>query len=307
MTLYAWLNGEAFTSSTEQGLLLDRSNSFGDGVFETMLMHGGQVHLLERHLQRLSAGLVTLGLVDDDSLDAFLIAVRDDIQRACGTVRQLASGQSKASYIDSSTAVIDSPTYVIKVLISRGASVFGYSSQGLSVNRRLLMQAYQPVDDTGRRVMICQTRLGSQPQLAGIKHCNRLEQVLAKREVQLAGFDDGLVCDQRGMLCESTAANIFVLEQGQLVTPAIVDCGVAGVMRDYIVSTIAPKLGIAVQQETISLQRLGRCEGLALSNAVQGFSRVSSLQLSADQSIEWPVSATLAAIAAEVKASIGLN
>ena len=287
-TLYAWFNGELIASPVEStsvasasDFLLDRSNTFGDGVFETMLVTGGQVHLLDRHLHRLSVGLERLGIECSGEL------IQADINIA---LSQLSSSSSSS--------------YILKLVISRGSSVFGYGSNNLSINRLALLKPYLLSDTLSNtlnntlsdassvQLMVCDTRLGSQPALAGIKHCNRLEQVLAKKEVEREGFDDGLMLDQAGNVIETTSANIFILEAGQLVTPLIIDCGVAGVMREYVID----QLDIPVIEDTISLERLCKSDGLILTNSVRGLMIVQTCRMADGSLHHWPKSDALMAL-----------
>ena len=248
-TLYAWFNGELIASPLESAsvasnteFLLNRSNTFGDGVFETLLVTNGKVQLLNLHMQRLSIGLKRLGI------DCSAELIQADIDNAL-------------------THLPEKPTnHVLKLVVSRGSSVFGYGGKNLSINRLTLLKPYQPSNSSSFQLMVCRTRLGLQPALAGIKHCNRLEQVLAKKEVELQGCDDGVMLDQSGSVVETTSANIFILEAGQLITPPIVDCGVAGVLRQYMIDHD----GFSVSEEAISLERLLDSEGVMLTNSVQG-------------------------------------
>ena len=292
-TLYAWFNGELITSplastnvASSADFLLDRSNTFGDGVFETMLVTGGQVHLLDRHLHRLSIGLERLGI------ECSAERVQADINKA---LSQLSSSSSSS--------------YILKLVISRGSSVFGYGSNNLSVNRLALLKSYSlrepskesSKEPSGLQLMICDTRLGLQPALAGIKHCNRLEQVLAKKEVEREGFDDGLMLDQAGNIIESTSANIFILEAGQLVTPPIIDCGVAGVMREYVID----QLDIPVSEATISIARLCKSDGVILTNSVRGLMIANACRMSDGSLHHCPKSDTLMALQQAVNRSMG--
>ena len=285
--LYAWFNGELIASpiastsvASTSDFLLDRSNTFGDGVFETMLVTGGQVHLLDRHLHRLSIGLERLGIVCSAEL------VQADINKA---LSHLSINR------DSSPS-----THILKFVISRGSSVFGYGSNDLSINRLVLLKPHLSSETLVLQLMVCDTRLGLQPALAGIKHCNRLEQVLAKKEVEREGFDDGLMLDQAGNIIETTSANIFILEAGQLVTPPIIDCGVAGVMREYVID----QLDIPVIEDTISLERLCKSDGLILTNSVRGLMIANACRMADGSLHHWPKSDTLMALQQVVNRSI---
>ena len=286
-TLYAWFNGELIASpiasasvASTSDFLLDRSNTFGDGVFETMLVTGGQVHLLDRHLHRLSIGLERLGIVCSAEL------VQADINKALSHLS--INSDSNPS------------THILKFVISRGSSVFGYGSNDLSINRLVLLKRHLSSEALGLQLMVCDTRLGLQPALAGIKHCNRLEQVLAKKEVEREGFDDGLMLDQAGNIIETTSANVFILEAGQLVTPPIIDCGVAGVMREYVID----QLDIAVSEATITLERLYKSDGVILTNSVRGLMIASACRMAGGSLHHWPKSDTLMALQQAVNCSM---
>ncbi len=252
-----WFNGDEIPSqsnntSPSSEFLLDRTNTFGDGVFETMLLTSSGIHLLDLHLERLCRGLNRLGI------DCAVDIIRNDIDRAL-------INNGKLSY-----------PIVLKLVVSRGSSMMGYSSPSTHANRLLLLQPIDYKYNKTCELMTCDLRLAKQSLLAGIKHCNRLEQVLLRREVDAAGMDDGIVMDQLGNVIESSCANVFILEQGRLITPPITDCGVAGVMRAYIISRLAPLVGLCVSEEAISLERLYLSDGLFLTNSIQGVNIATS-------------------------------
>ena len=287
-TLHAWFNGELIASPLEASsvvsnpiFLLDRANTFGDGVFETMLVSNGKVPLLASHLQRLSYGLDRLGI------ECPIDLAQSDIDQALTT-------------LSTNSDSIDSENFIIKLVVSRGSSVFGYGGEGLAINRLVLLNPYKVVNQQSCRLMVCNTKLGTQPAFAGIKHCNRLEQVLAKKEVELANCDDGLMLDQFDNIVETTSANLFILEAGQLVTPPNSHCGVAGVMREYIIE----KLNFPVSEEVVSLERFYNSDGCILTNSVRGVIVVSDC-LKADGSIHtWSESEQLIALKQLVKSTI---
>ena len=170
--LMVWFNGEFMASAgatsvdVNQSYLLDRANSFGDGVFETLLVQNGKLVLLDRHLQRLSQGLHRLSIP----------CVRDQLGHDLQLIEPF---------------IREGDNFILKIVVSRGSTVFGYSSDQVSVNRLLLLQPYTAKRINALRLMVCETRLSMQPLLAGIKHCNRLEQVLARREVDHSDCDEG--------------------------------------------------------------------------------------------------------------------
>jgi len=121
------------------------------------------------------------------------------------------------------------------------------------------------------RLHVCATRLASQPALAGIKHCNRLEQVLARAEAERAGADEGLLLDFAGNAVGATAANLFAFSNGRWITPAIVACGIAGVCRAKLLSTLN-----AVERMPM-LAEVEAADAVFLCNAVRGILPVARL------------------------------
>ncbi len=272
--LLVWFNGASVVASEGSSVdhvepyLLDRASSFGDGVFETLLIKNGSIVFLERHLHRLSQGLHRLSIP----------CVRDQLS---------ADLQLLAPFID------QGDSFVLKIIVSRGSSVFGYSSRDSSVNRLLLLQPYQPVAVDNLCLMVCDTRLSTQPLLAGIKHCNRLEQVLARREVDDSDCHEGLMLDQQGLIIETTAANLFIVESNQLITPPIIDAGVIGVVREFLIDILVPKLGFPLRKEPIDLTRIEAADACLLTNSVQGLRQASTLKLSSGISCQWSQHALL--------------
>jgi 4-amino-4-deoxychorismate lyase len=153
--MHSWIDGQPATAINLQ----NRGLAYGDGLFETIAVRGGRPSLLDGHLARLALGCQRL------AIDADLALVRDEILRFAS---QLGDG-------------------VAKLILTRGDSQRGYAPVAGVAPRRILqggpLPSY-PVEhaEHGVRLFPCQTRLGEQPLLAGLKHLNRLEQVLARAE-----------------------------------------------------------------------------------------------------------------------------
>ena len=283
--LLVWFNGELMASAgaasvdVNESYLLDRANSFGDGVFETLLVQRGEAVLLDRHLQRLSDGLQRLSIP----------CVRDKLSHDLQLIEPF---------------IRKGENFILKIVVSRGSTVFGYSGQQTSVNRLLLLQPYTVKRVDALRLMVCETRLSIQPLLAGIKHCNRLEQVLARREVDGSGCDEGLVLDQQGRVVEATAANLFIVESDEFITAPIVDAGVIGVVREFLIEDLIPQLGFSLRKESIDLARLKAADACLLTNSVQGLRQVASLQSSEGAACQWSQHALLSQLQQAYQAAI---
>ena len=224
--------------------LYDRGLSYGDGVFETLRIEAEKPLLLQRHLDRLYQGLKRLGIPADQSL---IDCLRSEIGQLC-------RGREQA---------------ILKLIVTRGAGGRGYRvAEPLSPNRLLMISAAteypQHWYQQGCELYLCRTRLGLNPLLAGIKHLNRLEQVLARREWQ-DQYPEGLVCDIQNRLIEGTMSNLFLVRGPQLLTPLLDQCGVAGVVRSVIIDW-AERNSVEVIEQALSVDDLFDAEGAFVTN-----------------------------------------
>jgi 4-amino-4-deoxychorismate lyase len=249
----------------------DRSLQYGDGLFETMLVRQGRIRFEALHRARLAAGCARL-------------AIHADALRIWASARAGAQRHPEA---------------LLKLQLSRGDAVArGYTAQGTE-QARVIVSVFAPPSaaeiPARLRAVTLQARLGENPDLAGIKHCNRLEQVLARRGLQGSGAFEGLMASSSGLLVSGTMSNVFLELDGELVTPALQRCGVAGVMRAAALREAA-RAGMPVRVMDLPLQVLERCTALSLSNARLGLLPVHEL----DQR-ELVPSARLLAIAAALE------
>ena len=224
--------------------LANRGLQYGDGLFETLRVHRGEVPLWPRHLARLREGAARLGIAVPE--EAFVEA----------RIAELVAGVEAG---------------VLKLLLTRGDGGRGYAPTAEAAPVWTLARHPLPAPQGALRLHLCETRLAVQPALAGIKHCNRLEQVLARAEAERAGGDEGLVRDTDGVPVCATSANVLVLRDGRWWTPPVARCGVAGVLRGWLLDA-----GL-VAEAALSMEDVLSAEGLALCNAVRGILPVSSL------------------------------
>ncbi|MEO5629585.1 MAG: aminodeoxychorismate lyase [Thermomonas sp.] len=241
----------------------DRGLAYGDGVFETMRVHAGTLPLWTRHRERLLHGAGQLGLA--------LPAIETIEARIAESITGVDSG-------------------VLKLLLTRGSGGRGYAPPVMSMPTWTL--SLHPLPSTrvsGLRLHGCETRLAVQPALAGIKHCNRLEQVLARAECNAAGCDEGLMQSTAADVVCATAANLLVLREGRWRTPPVDACGVAGVCRGWLIEE-----GL-LEVTTLSPHDVQSADALALCNALRGILPVTSLDGEA-----WPPHAGVAALQAHL-------
>lgn len=247
-----WVDGEPASSLP----LPDRGLDFGDGLFETLLLRHGRPLFASLHLERLQAGLQVLGF--PDCLET--------------ASQQLAN---------SARALTDHPWVALRLTVTRGAAPRGYAPPSL-VQARVIISA-APLS-TDRQLFPEAIQLGwadirwaNQPVLAGIKHLNRLEQVMAAREAAVQGVDDVVVLDHAGGVCSVSAGNLFIARGNTLYTPALETCGIAGTRRRLVVEHWAPGLGLDVQQGPVAPGQLAEADELFTCNSIRGLVPVASL------------------------------
>lgn len=236
----------------EEIAVADRGLQFGDGLFETLAVLDGRPCLLDAHLQRLGRGCERLGLPRPP--EALL---RREIQ-------ELTAGAPRA---------------VLKLIFTAGHGPRGYARARRCDPTRILSLTPAPPQtpahwEQGVAIGYCRLRLGAQPALAGIKHLNRLEQVLARRE--LGEAPEGLLLDGQGAVVEGVASNVFAVLGERLLTPLLDRCGVAGVMRARILD-LAAQWGWQVAETAVFPEQLHDADEVFLSNSLIGVWPVSSL------------------------------
>ncbi len=245
---------------------LNRGLAYGDGVFRTMRYTDGIVQHWPLHYQKLVADCQKLAIV-------------------CPTAELLMQDTKRLLQATHSEAQRAS---VLKIIITRGEGGRGYAPAPVSTPDRLLMRLPMPeypaeLFSQGIRLYLCQTRLASQPLLAGIKHLNRLENVLARAETHDPACFDGLLLDYADHVIEAVSGNVFIRINGQVITPSLNTCGVAGVMRQKVIDWYHTQ-GQPVAVTSISLHTLLSADAVVITNSLYGALQVVQL----DQQY-WPV------------------
>jgi 4-amino-4-deoxychorismate lyase len=223
----------------------DRGLQYGDGLFETMAAVNGRVRSFERHMERLGEGCRRLGIPPPP---AELLA--EECERAL-------AGMGAGA---------------VKLMVTRGPGPRSYRPPPEPAVTRIVVSSgprQRNDPDTGIVVRLCDTPLGLNPRLAGLKHLNRLEQVMACAEWDDASIAEGLMSSVDGRLVCATAANVFMVQDGRLLTPDIRDCGVAGVMRGLVLAA-ARELAIPHEVTDFPASRLYEAEEVFLTNAITG-------------------------------------
>jgi 4-amino-4-deoxychorismate lyase len=224
----------------------DRGLLYGDGLFETIAVCSGAPRFLDWHFERLAAGARRLGMPAPETGK-----LREEIASVAP------SGQA-----------------VVKLVLTRGVGPRGYSPPARVVPTRIVSATPWPSWPAkswqeGIRVGWCRTRLGRNPALAGLKHLNRLEQVLGRAEWDDEGPEEGLMRDDRDYAISGTQANLFARIAAAWVTPRLDQCGVAGIMRRAFLQWAAEQ-GTPVIERDLPATELASATALALTNALIG-------------------------------------
>lgn len=234
--------------------LADRALHYGDGVFETIRVREGKSAFWHQHLARLTHSCNRLKIP----------LASDQLEREVALV--LGSSPSDG---------------VLKIIVSRGCGGRGYTPPEPPSPTRIVQFHPLPADyDSkaihGIRAIVCNHPISSNSALAGIKHLNRLDQVMASMELR-SGVDEGLMCDESGHLIEGIKSNVFVVMQSQVLTPDLTLSGVAGIMRAVIIEILS-QMNRQVEVRTIDLSELRSASEVFVCNSVMGIWPVTEIE-----------------------------
>lgn len=229
---------------------LDRGVLYGDGLFETIRFVGADAPLWTRHMQRLDSSCQRLRL---------------PLPEAATLLREARA------------AIEGLPQAVVRITVTRGVGARGYAPPDAPRGTRIVvgfeLPAWRAEDAAdGVRVRRCSLQLAEQPLLAGMKHLNRLEQVLARAEWQDATIAEGLLGDRGQRVICATAANLFAVLDGAPVTPALERCGVAGVARAELLAAM-PQARV----RDVGWEELTRASEVFLCSSVRGILPVRAI------------------------------
>ncbi|MGE5320873.1 MAG: aminodeoxychorismate lyase [Hyphomicrobiaceae bacterium] len=238
---------------------MDRGLAYGDGVFRTLRTQEGQPLWWHDHYAKLVADCAALMLACPDEA-----ALHEEICRVAGT------GQG-----------------VVKIMLTRGAGARGYAPPQDQAGTRIVLSAPLPAyAQAGAAdavaVRWCTLRLARQPRLAGIKHLNRLENVLARAEWNDPAIFEGLLRDDLGAVIGGVMSNLLIIKDGELFTPDLSECGVAGVARTRLLRA-APRLGIPAHIGRLLPAAILAADEVMVCNSVMGVRRVARLD-----DVIWP-------------------
>ncbi|MBR9830428.1 MAG: aminodeoxychorismate lyase [Oceanospirillales bacterium] len=251
MQPYVLINGQP----ADQIGIADRGLAYGHGLFETLPVIDGMPIFYAEHLQRLLLGCKRLGIPSD----RLSYQLERDLQQL---------------------EPITGPA-VLKIILTCGSGGRGYLTPDPAAPQRILilspMPEYPGSPERGVRVRWCQTQLACQPLLSGIKHLNRLEQVLARNEWRDPDIREGLVCDTRGFVVEGTMSNLCLIRGNRFCTPNLDQAGVEGVIRNQLLQ-LAPMLGLQIETGNYTPADIEAADELLVCNSLIGIWPITRLE-----------------------------
>ena len=255
-----WVNGQ----SCNQIDVTDRAVSFGDGCFTTIHGVNQQAKMLENHIARLISDSQRLKLPQPD-------------------------WQALTAHIDTICREQTDDEFVVKVIISRGVGGRGYSSKGFNQPTIIITvssfpQHYQQLQQAGAQLILSQIPLSRNPLLAGMKHLNRLEQILIRQEIDEAQVDEAIVLDTNGIMVECCSANFFWRVKNRIYTPALANAGVNGLMRQKIMALLSSSQYHLEEVERFPAV-LAQCNEVVICNSLMPILPVATISIKETQSV----------------------
>lgn len=241
----------------------DRGFAYGDGVFRTLKVRYGKPLGWDFHYQKLVSDCQAIGIVAPEPelflTDIYKLLEDEKTQTSC----------------------------VMKLMVTRGLGERGYAFPAIASPVRVTLKTNLPLYreewvEQGVVLYQCNTRLSHQPKLAGIKHLNRLENVLARNEWRDPRYFDGVMMDEASKVIECSSSNIFIRRNHQLLTPKLNLCGVAGVTRSLILS-FGQALDMEILEADISWEDFIQADEVIVCNSLYGVFQVRQVNAT-----NWP-------------------
>jgi len=224
--------------------LNNRAMAYGDGLFETLLMVRGQLPFWQWHYQRLVSGLRQLNILPPD--EKFLL---EKIQ----------------------TLTVNDESCCVKLVVFRDDEKRGYTSRSQQCQFYITINKHTPtlVNSTLGISEVC---LSEQKKMAGLKHLNRLEQVLAAQSLITTGYQDALMVTKNKYVIETISKNIVLIKNDKLFTPKLNNSGVYGVALRWL------QQSYALHFKKIKLKDLGNYQGFMVCNSLSGFNAITNIE-----------------------------
>jgi aminodeoxychorismate lyase len=251
-----FLNGQFVPEERAVVSVFDRSFLYGDGLFETMRVFRGKPFRWQQHLERLQRGADFL------------------------KIKLPYSANALRGFLDELIANNKMPDALLRLTLSRGVGVRGYSPKG--ANSPTLVMSLHPAptheaNSLPRWKLITSThRLPANEPLAQFKTANKLAQILARAEADTAGADEALLLNTDGFVVEGASSNLLWIDGDTICTPPLAAGILPGVTRG-VVMEICEQLGLKTREANIAADELKHADGIFVSLSSFGIVEVASL------------------------------
>lgn len=240
---------------TDRIPVIDRGFQYGDGLFETIEVLFGRPIFLEQHLLRLFEGCARLNIPKPD-----IKQLTDEINHVCKQAEQA----------------------VLKIIITRGIGGRGYRQpEVIQSTRAISLHPFPEYPSSyakqGVTARFCTTSLGLNPALAGIKHLNRLEQVMARAEWDDPEIQEGIMLDINNHVIEGTMTNLFYVKDNITYTAMLTLAGVAGIIRGFI-KTLVAEHNLSLIEHQYDKETLLNADEIFVCNSIIGIWPVRQIE-----------------------------
>jgi branched-chain amino acid aminotransferase len=250
MSSFASVNGVITPAAEARVSVLDNGFTFGDAVYETLRTYGGRPFALGRHLARLRGSAARLGFAapaDDSALTATLKALLDRAGNQESFIRLIVTrGEGDISY---HFERVKTPTVVMVVKPFEGFPDHHYT-EGVALSVVSIRRNHPLALDPA------------------IKSCNLLNNVLAVREAQARGAVEAILLNQEGRVAEGASTNVFIVADGEVLTPPLSAGILHGITRDVVLE-VAREAGITVREVEVTVEDLAAADEVFITSSTR--------------------------------------
>ncbi len=254
--IYFNYNGKLFPEGTPIIGADNRGLKFGDGLFETMKFEKGRIILFEQHMDRFWNSLAKL------SFELPVLFTRDSMEK------QITGLLLKNSH----------STARVRLTAIRGnGGLYDPADQYPNIIIQSWPIQQNPVlNVNGLQLCIYRDALKTCDGFSNLKHNNYLCYFMGALFAKKNKCNDAVILNQHLRVCDSTIANIFIIEDNMLYTPSLAEGCVGGIMRQYLLKQL-PSLGFNVKEEALTEERLMNADEIFLSNSIYNIRWVAGI------------------------------
>ena len=232
----------------------DRAFQYGDGIFRTFVVENKKPVHWKHHYKKIVDDCIAMKITPPKEKDLL------------SDIRSLFKSKTKS---------------VGKFIISRGTSERGYKFNEDIKHNRFLIKTKMPsypkeYFEIGVNLYVCKQKLNPSI-LSGVKHLNRLENIMARQEWEGDQYADGILLNQNGYVIECISSNIFMRIGKIIYTPKITHVGIKGVTRELILK-VSAGLGFKIKEATFTLNKLLASDEVFITNSLFGVLQVKKIK-----------------------------